>query len=459
MSEDKTIKNDIHSSGFILQSVILNSSRMTQELDLRGVVSDIHIYEHLDKAYLTADLMFVDSFKVADRLDIQGAETITITIKRSVNSPEYVKRFVIKKINKAQKNNNGSETFSLRLIEEIAFKSNLYNINRSYEGSPSSIITAILKKYLNVDLKIAGNEDVQGNIKLIVPNMNVMETIEWIRNRSTTNDGYPFFCFSTLSSDNIYYSDLETLLKNTPLNDSYPMIYSPSVSVAETNNRLFGIMAYSYADNEDTFSLVDKGLIGASYYFYDLLNSTYHKHKFNVITDIENTFKKFNARQDRLNVADNFVFDDLPLQEHDARHINRISTTGAYTTRTGGHNTFSQEINENNYRRSIIADATLNLMAKSKLTILTKGSEFLGATGSTVAEHYTIGNTLKIAFPANYPDLENKLSIDPKKSGDYIIYAAKHSFSSESYNISFECTKIGNYNTDILPTGKGLTAV
>jgi hypothetical protein len=98
-------------------------------------------------------------------------------------------------------------------------------------------------------------------------------------------------------------------------------------------------------------------------------------------------------------------------------------------------------------------------MAKSKLTILTKGSEFLGATGSTVAEHYTIGNTLKIAFPANYPDLENKLSIDPKKSGDYIIYAAKHSFSSESYNISFECTKIGNYNTDILPTGKGLTAV
>lgn len=461
MSEpkDNNIKNDIHSSGFVLQSVVISSSRMTQSVEVRDVVTDINIYEHLDKAYLTAELMIIDGYRFSDRMDFQGAETVTITVKRSLDSPEYKKNFVIKKIIRGQKTNKGSESIAFQLVEEIAFRANLYNVNKSFSGSPSSIITSILSQYLNVEVQNVGDEDVQKNIKLIVPNMNVMEAIEWIRNRSTTGDGYPFFCHSTLASDKIIYCDLETLLKMPPMNDSYPLIYSPGAAIAETNNRLFGITHYTYANNEDTFDMIDKGLIGASYYFYDLLNSTYHKHKFNIINDVETTFTKFNSRQNVFNVASDFEFDDKTIQDHDSRHINRIVSTGAYTTRTSAYNTLYQDESEYNYRRTVIADAVLNLMQKSKLNILTKGSQFLGASGGTSASHLTIGNTLKIAFPANYPDLDNNLTIDPKKSGDYIIYAAKHSFSTETYNISFECTKIGNYNNDILPSDRGVTAV
>ena len=66
--------------------------------------------------------------------------------------------------------------------------------------------------------------------------------------------------------------------------------------------------------------------------------------------------------------------------------------------------------------------------------------------------HFTIGNLVKVLFPGNYTDTDDDMLIDPKKSGDYMIYSAKHTFTLENYHISFECTKLANYNSEIYPT-------
>ena len=103
------------------------------------------------------------------------------------------------------------------------------------------------------------------------------------------------------------------------------------------------------------------------------------------------------------------------------------------------------------YRRNVIADAMLNLMQKNHVTVLCDGSQFLAGKDTAEPAPLTIGNILKIVFPGNYTDTDDDMLIDPKKSGDYMVYAAKHTFSLENYNITFECTKLANYGSDIYP--------
>ena len=40
------------------------------------------------------------------------------------------------------------------------------------------------------------------------------------------------------------------------------------------------------------------------------------------------------------------------------------------------------------------------------------------------------------------------LKLDIKKSGDYLIYGAKHSFAGARYQIHLNCVKLTNYTDD-----------
>ena len=61
--------------------------------------------------------------------------------------------------------------------------------------------------------------------------------------------------------------------------------------------------------------------------------------------------------------------------------------------------------------------------------------------------HRTIGNTVRVLFLANRPN-DSEVKVDTKKSGDYIIYAAKHTLAAEKYQLSLQCVKISSYDED-----------
>ena len=69
------------SKKYVLDSVLLFSSRSTIPVELSNLVSDIDIYEHLDSPFLTAQVAMVDETRLMDRLDIQGAEFVEINLK------------------------------------------------------------------------------------------------------------------------------------------------------------------------------------------------------------------------------------------------------------------------------------------------------------------------------------------------------------------------------------------
>ena len=179
------------SKKYILHSVQLNSNRAIEPIDLVGIVTDIEIYEHLNMPFLTAKMVFIDSLRLMDRFDFQGGEYITIAIKPDPESSPIEKTFTIETVLNTTKTNETTEVVALSLFEDILFKSNFKNVNKAYSGNPIDMMNEISQEFLNVNVKAAGDPVFQKSMKVIIPNMDPLKAMSWLKNKTTTGNGAP----------------------------------------------------------------------------------------------------------------------------------------------------------------------------------------------------------------------------------------------------------------------------
>jgi len=439
-------QNDVQSSDIIYESVSLFSSRMSSEVELNNFVSAIEIYEHLEKPYLTGTIALTDTSRIYDRSDFQGAEYLEIKIKRNPQAPSYSKLFNIDEVTSTRKTNDQSEVITLHLTEECGFKSKLHNINKHYSGKPSTIIQNIAKEYLYKEILTSEGLDYQGDISLIVPNMNPIEAMLWVKNRMTNEEGYPFFLYSTFGSRSLFLQNLSDMLSAPAINKSVPYIYSQTPSLVPTNQRFFTIQDYKHVRNENMLKLIDKGLVGGVHNFYNTMTSNYENVEFDAVKEMQASIQSKNSNQKEMNIADNFEIDGERLQNYRSRYIHTIASSGAYTILDGSRNSYDEELTAGAHKKKVINAALKQMMSKSAIQIRVSGREYMRATGST-SEHFTIGNSIRIIFLGNTPQGMSNNKIDPKKTGDYIIFSAKHSMVGERYDVSLLCVKIANVNT------------
>ena len=135
-------------SEYQIKEAVITSDRTSSigEIDLRKVITDFTIYEHIEKPYLTAHIAFVDGENVIQDLDFQGGEKLLLTFAHSeerLSGFDISKEFVVDNIERITKADERNEVIILHCTEYFAFESSAQNINRSYTGSPTSIITKI----------------------------------------------------------------------------------------------------------------------------------------------------------------------------------------------------------------------------------------------------------------------------------------------------------------------------
>ena len=133
---------------------------------------------------------------------------------------------------------------------------------------------------------------------------------------------------------------------------------------------------------------------------------------------------------------------DKKVSSYDSKVVSQISTNGAFKS-TNSFKSYNDETTEGDHRKKIVSLALQNFLAKSPLTINVRPREFL--TGD---ENYTIGKTIRIIFLDNSEEDQSRLTLDTKKSGDYIICAAKHQFGNESAATQLLCGKLGYFGQE-----------
>ena len=83
----------------IISALITNSDRAPEfEADIKRLISSFQIFEHIDKPYLTAEIVFADTNNIVQDVDFQGGEKLTLSIAQieEINEGSYItKEFLI----------------------------------------------------------------------------------------------------------------------------------------------------------------------------------------------------------------------------------------------------------------------------------------------------------------------------------------------------------------------------
>lgn len=437
----------------LITSAVISNDRLseTNRVDIAKVITDITIYEHIGKPYITADILFLDQENILQDIDFQGGEKLTITMVHSENKLdgfEIEKEFLIDYIKKVVKTDERNEAIFAHCIEYHTFESSVQNISRAYTGKPSVMISKICDEYLGKIVEVDG-DDAISNMKVVVPNLHPLEACLWLKNRTNSSTGTPFYLYSTLALNKIMLKDLGSMLTQKPINTAAPYVYAPSVQASPTSvQRFYAIQEFAYEKSDNLLKLIRDGLVGSQYKFIDTMTGTTKKVDFRVDDDVF-----FNLAQENILGGDNkkFVYGpeyavkNKKISSYNSTVISEISSTGAYKQGSTDFRSYNDFDKASEHKRKIIGKALQNFLAKAPISITVNGREFI--TGDA---NYSIGQVIRIIFLDNTQERgENRPIIDTKKSGDYIICGAKHVIKYERFDSVLLCGKLASFGDEV----------
>ena len=430
-----------------LEQVLLISERLKDDVDLRRVVTDLEIYENLDKPYLTAEMSVVDQTGFFEQTGIIGGERVEIDIvSLSEGGPNVTisKKFYVVKCDKRSVNDD-AQLVIFNLIEDIGFISKLYNVNRAVSGKPGKILNTIAKEFFDRSVVEIGSE-IQ-RFEAIIPNMNPLDAMRWISRRAATSEGYPHYLYSTLVSDNsLYFNDLGRLLLEPVINPDQKF----SNTQASLDNPLNKtIVSHLFEDNKTLLEFISRGLIGSQYEYIDTTQETTRKFKFDVIKDFLSPLVEAGvlSQQENVEFSELYKVKEKSFNERPSRYITRIGGTNSnrdFFVDEDKNHTWTNSLYESKdaagYKAQVIQQVMDTLLKKSPATFVMDGSNFIAGD-----RHLTVGCNIAVEFTKTNPDRDFSIDqIDTRRSGNYLIFACRHMFKKEKYEVSLGCMKLGD---------------
>tara|TARA_B100000780_G_scaffold44026_1_gene27350 strand:- start:17118 stop:18482 length:1365 start_codon:yes stop_codon:yes gene_type:complete len=443
-----TTKNKAMSAhDYVLQSAIITSSVDTSNttVDIKNIITDIDIYEHLDKPYITGEILFIDDANVYNYIGFSGAEFIELTFKLpDEEAVAITKKFVIEDTIKNVRSNDRTSAVLIRIVEVHAFNSTLINVNKAYQGKPVDIVQNIIRDNLGKDFSGPVQADAQSPIKVLIPNMTPLQAARWVNERATTIDGVPYYFFSTLANDKLHIIPLNLMLSTNP--DPVPYVYSQiTTSIAASKGieeQAQLIQSYTSKSNDEIVSLIQKGLVGAQYKFYDPTIGSEIKNG-GVTHNLDDTLQVLKSNQiiaknqNVLTYSNNYKLNEIPVAQLKSRVVTKVVMSDVYNSK----NSYSEAVDLSQHKLKVTNEALRETIIRNAIEVILPGRNFLNGAYSN-----TIGNqiTLKFLDTAVNPSREEESLEDQKKSGDYLMYAVRHSFKNERYDVIASCVKLAD---------------
>ena len=443
------------STPIIIDSVILKSEKLNFSMDIFPAVADIQVFESILKPYLTGRISFVDAEDVVNRIGYAGDEYIIVSLKRyNSDLPPLKKKFYLDSIltSKKLQGANSTELFVFHLTEDTLYESSMVNISKSYRGSVLKIIDSIVLEYINSNfIPLNEQEELDDDMKVIIPNLSPMDAIMWLKKRALDIDGMPYLMYTTFSGGrNIYCASLKQMFQEQPFNAGRPFKnYQSSVQYndfqgtsAPILNDQFQIINYEINETDNLYKLIREGMVGSNFNYYDVVNG-------------ENNIIKLNAEKLLAELYDKVGLQDVSLYPYgstiensrigkqslsEVANLRNFNYPSIKPYETGFSNTKSflgENVNDQ-YAKRIVALTVLKYLEKHKMNITISGDAFLNNPSLST----TVGNKIELEFLMPDQVSSGRKPIDFKKSGEYLISKAVHNISKDSYTLNLEVCKV-----------------
>jgi len=429
------------------------------EVDIRNNLLEFQTFEHIQKPYIDARIVFIDDFGLKDTLSVQGTERLKISVG-DVDDPNkllFTKFFFFSKIIESQKQNERSELLSLELVEEHVFINAVKQISRSYTSNIEEIIEQISVNELGKPVRHYKFEGTaQGVRKIIVPYLSPLEAIAWVKDRATTRTGAPIYLHASLFTNNLRLSDLDSLMKEDVINEKLPLRYSSATASADDKEDqlkpYYNILSFSETNQDNMMSLYEEGGIGSFYASIDAgtgISSGDHISIRDIIDEFY-TNGLISPQSVQTVYDESLLIGGKLSDEYNSLNIFQVTSSNTYNQYQSYHD------------ESILLDAYNDIVAsklkiKNKIIrqIMKKNIIDIGMEGKLFLETLTsTGNKIRVLFLNSNVESDDKdieRQIDRRKSGDYFILAINHKFSSEKHTTVLRMTKLGELPKDFRP--------
>ena len=161
---------------------------------------ELNIFENIMIPYLTGKLVIADDNDLYRITQMSGTERVKIVLKNPASQEGLIeKTFMITSIRRTVKVNDTTSLLELDILENCAYFSYLRPISKSYTGTSKEVVSKILAENLNLSLVPDYCKEPEGaEIRYIVPWMTPLEAASNIVNKMHTENGLPYFLFSSL---------------------------------------------------------------------------------------------------------------------------------------------------------------------------------------------------------------------------------------------------------------------
>lgn len=434
-------------SDYILEEFTIISPKLTQPLAITGLIGELAIYENLELPYLTGQVLIRDDARLYDGIEFNGTEICRISLKCSIeNSKTITKFFTLHNVATTTKTSDTVEILALQLIETNAFHDNAIRVNKCYNGTPDNIIRKILQDHLVIDNDEETNsisgisgpavKPYQSPFKCIIPNYTPFQACDWILKKMTTSLGLPYYLYSTLNGENLQLRSFEEMLTQDVWNIDTPYRYNTAHAQSEGGNNeamLFNVINYGITDKENVLKLLRNGSIGSQHNITDITSGQQIKFHH----DIDRTLIKLveaniiNSSEDPIHHSFYRIASNDKISEMNNLNVSKIIGNDTYN----GIRNYHEEKDAGGLNVYAIQNAIQNLMFKSSINFTVHGLPYLPYSNASIGR--------KIRFEYTATDQFGPHA-DKKRSGDYVIYSARHLFADKRHTVDMSAVKLGN---------------
>ena len=273
------------------------ADRFDEEYNITKYVGELSFFEDIERPYVTAQLVCMDDLGVFDEIKVRGSEQIRFTIESVEESlPDLSFTIVLNLVSiiMTDKVGDRSEIYHINLISPHAYRDANIKISRSYTGKLELISEAILKNHLDVDVDISyvgAYTSLQAPVKVLIPYISPLESVEWLLDRATTLIGSPFYAWQTIydqkeGKDTVRFGNLETMMNAPTYNEELPLTYSAataaSVADGDLSSQGVTVKTIRVENIQDTLKMMHEGHIGSSITSVDTYTSDLHSRRYSI---------------------------------------------------------------------------------------------------------------------------------------------------------------------------------
>ena len=403
---------------------------------------ELQIYENIYMPYLTGYLLVQDDNDLYRVAEIKGTERVNVRFRSPGSDADIEKVFIITNVQKSIKVNDQLSQLLFEIIEDHGYFNDLQLVNRSYNGTGIEIIQKILLDNSNMifNPNVSFKDPVQKSFRYIVPWQTAYEAINTVLNFITTDNSLPYFFYSSLNSDFLILTDLESILEREPFNqDIQPFLYSQG-KIAYKNtieDQAFNISSIETKNQNDTLALAKSGAVGTSFENIDTLSSN----NVDLRIDMAQEYQRLsdagivNLSSNRIPIDDKFRVDgkeDLKMTDLNSRRLTLLSHTPYKDT--GG--LISEPINA---KEIAIKNNYLKYLHDGSFDITVPGLA-MGVKNINRA----VGNTINVNILKEGDTGKQSMLEDERRSGTFVMLAKNHVFNltQETHNVVVKLGRI-----------------